>query len=529
MFWKNKEKMRAKMRESWGESRSDGVGFGLIDKYHSLQPAAYGPYRLNEQTCTDLDFEDFFRFCDHTTSAPGRQYLYHRLRMGEYDENKARTREQWLIEWASEESLRTDLRLTLSRLTKVEDYYLPNLLFEEPPPAFSPIWLVRLLQGATLGVLAASVFQPGFVLALVAIFPVALFVHYRNKSLMGGYLNTLLVLPRLPVTVKELLKRLPKTDRRFEVDTARRRIKAFSEKKIAILESEKLQDGNFSGLGWYLIELLKIPFFLEVSIYHGIVNQLKLYRDDVDILFTFIGEIDISLSIASLRAATPKHCLPNFKRPAKTFACRELYHPFVTNCVPNDLTLDRRSLLLTGSNMSGKSTFVRSVNLNALAAQTLNTVFAESYESPPFAIMTSIRITDDLAEGSSYFMEEVTSIGRLLEAARADGIARLFTIDEVFKGTNTIERIAAAKAILEYLALAGEHLVLVSTHDLELTELLTETYTLHHFQESIADRQLSFDYKLRPGPLTKRNAIGLLEIAGFPATVVAEARRLAGG
>lgn len=297
---------------------------------------------------------------------------------------------------------------------------------------------------------------------------------------------------------------------------------------IAVLRSDKLQDSEFAQVAWYLLELLKIVFLLEVTTYHSIVSQLKAHREDVQALFNFIGEIDLSLSIASLRAATPQHCIPNFNRPAKTFACRGLYHPLVTGCVPNDLKLDRRGLLLTGSNMSGKSTFVRAVNLNALSAQTLNTAFAESYEAPPLGVMTSIRITDDLAEGSSYFMEEVASIGRLLEAARSDGINRLFTIDEVFKGTNTVERIAAAKAILEYLAVAGDDLVLVSTHDLELTELLKETYSLHHFQESIADQQLSFDYKLRPGPLTKRNAIGLLEIAGFPATVVAEARRLAG-
>ena len=515
------------MRERWGEARSDGVGFGLIDKHHSLQPTTHGPYRLNEQTCADLDFEDFFRFCDHTTSAPGRQYLYHRLRMGEYDENTARTREQWLAEWASEEALRTDLRLALNAFAKVEDYYLPDLLFQEPPEAFTPIWLARLLQGATMGILAASVFQPGFVLLLVLTVPVSLFIHYRNKSRVGGYLNTLLALPRLSTLVKRVLKLLPTADHPAGLEHTRKQIEKLG-KRTGVFKTEKLENSEFAQLGLYVLELIKVLFLLEVTTYHGVVSQLKKERDQVQILFDFIGEVDITLSIASLRAATPLHCLPDFNQSGKTFACRGLYHPLVKDCIPNDLTLDRRGLLLTGSNMSGKSTFVRAVNLNALAAQTLNTAFAESYKAPPFAVMTSIRITDDLAEGSSYFMEEVASIGRLLETASADGIARLFTIDEVFKGTNTIERIAAAKAILEYLAVAGDDLVLVSTHDLELTELLNETYALHHFQESIADQQLSFDYKLRPGPLTKRNAIGLLEIAGFPAAVVTEARRLAG-
>jgi len=453
------------MRERWGKSRSDGIGLGLIDKYHSLQPETHGPYRLNEQTCADLDFEDFFRFCDHTTSAPGRQYLYHRLRTGEYDENTARTREQWMVEWTGQDHLQTDLRLALSQLAKVEDYFFPDLLFEEAPEAFTPIWLVKLLRGITMGVLAASVFQPGFLLILVLIVPVTLFIHYRNKSRMGNYLNILVALPRLPVTIKQLLKLLPSTDRATGVVEARQRIRALGE-RVAVLKTDQLQNSEFAQAAWYLLELLKIFFLLEVTAYHNVVSQLKDHRNDVQILFNFIGEIDLTLSVASLRAATPLHCLPDFNQPVKTFTCRSLYHPLVPDCVPNDLTLNQLGLLLTGSNMSGKSTFVRAVNLNVLAAQALNTAFAESYQVPPFAVMTSIRITDDLAEGSSYFMEEVASVGRLLEAASEGGVARLFTIDEVFKGTNTIERIAAAKAILEYLTQAGDHLVLVSTHDL---------------------------------------------------------------
>jgi DNA mismatch repair ATPase MutS len=101
----------------------------------------------------------------------------------------------------------------------------------------------------------------------------------------------------------------------------------------------------------------------------------------------------------------------------------------------------------------------------------------------------------------------------------------LFALDEVFRGTNTVERIASAKAILSYLN-KGENIVIVSTHDVELAEMLKEEYDLYHFSESVEGKQLLFDHTLKDGPLKTRNAITILEIADYPKEIVEEARRL---
>lgn len=203
------------------------------------------------------------------------------------------------------------------------------------------------------------------------------------------------------------------------------------------------------------------------------------------------------------------------------------YHPLVKDCVANNLHLEQKSLLLRGSNMSGKSTFIKAVNLNIIASQVLNISLTEYYQAPILAIATSIRISDDITEERSYYMEEVHSMGQLIEFAKNDSIQYLFTIDEVFKGTNTIERISAAKAILDFLNNDKKHLVLVSTDDIELTQLLENQYELHYFQEKIENETLSFDYKLRQGALEKRNAINILELAGYPKEIISEAKRLA--
>jgi DNA mismatch repair ATPase MutS len=104
-------------------------------------------------------------------------------------------------------------------------------------------------------------------------------------------------------------------------------------------------------------------------------------------------------------------------------------------------------------------------------------------------------------------------------------VQSLFLLDELFKGTNTIERIAAGKAVLSYLS-RGNHLVFVSTHDLELTDLLETGFDLYHFTELVEHGSIAFDYKLRPGNLTTRNAIRILELNAYPAEIIREARDL---
>ena len=140
---------------------------------------------------------------------------------------------------------------------------------------------------------------------------------------------------------------------------------------------------------------------------------------------------------------------------------------------------------------------------------------------------SSIRIDDNLFKGRSYFLEEVNAIGLLVEESQL-GQQNLFVVDEVFKGTNSNERIALAKAILSFLN-RGDNIVVVSTHDLELSEMLKDGYDLYHFSETIEEGELHFDHTIKPGPLKTTNAIKLLEFANFPADIIKEARELSSG
>jgi len=157
-------------------------------------------------------------------------------------------------------------------------------------------------------------------------------------------------------------------------------------------------------------------------------------------------------------------------------------------------------------------------------AQTIYTVFADEFTSPILKQFSSIRIDDNLFEGKSYYFQEVNIMASLIAEAERP-YQNLFVLDEVFKGTNTIERISAAKAILSYLN-RNDNIVIVSTHDIELADMLNDEYDLYHFTETIENEELHFDHKIKAGPLRTRNAIKLLELSNYPADIINEARQI---
>ncbi|HHY14841.1 MAG TPA: hypothetical protein GX521_02070 [Firmicutes bacterium] len=164
--------------------------------------------------------------------------------------------------------------------------------------------------------------------------------------------------------------------------------------------------------------------------------------------------------------------------------------------------------------MSGKSTFLRTVGLNILLAQSIATCLAAEYEAVPVQLLTCIGRTDNVVEGKSYYLEEALSVKRILVSLEPQ-ITTVAIFDEMFRGTNSEERIFAAQQVLRYLV-ARNALVFVATHDLELADLLRENYRSVHFSERVGALGLEFDYKLKEGPATTKNAIALLRYLDYP-------------
>jgi DNA mismatch repair ATPase MutS len=260
-------------------------------------------------------------------------------------------------------------------------------------------------------------------------------------------------------------------------------------------------------------------------VYFGI-RDLSRHKGSLIRATAAAGDVDAAISVASFRAGRRDWTAPDFRDA--TTELIELRHPLVDDAVPNSITVrPGRGVLVTGSNMSGKSTFLRTVGVNAILAQTISTCLAREYRAPVFHVRSCIGRADDLLAGKSYYIVEV---GALLELVRAsdDAMPHLFLLDELFRGTNAIERIAGGQAVLQQLLLASTgaakpHIVLAATHDQELVDLASGTFDAYHFGDSIGPDGLVFDHQLRHGPATTRNAIALLRLHGAPHALVTQA------
>jgi hypothetical protein len=233
-----------------------------------------------------------------------------------------------------------------------------------------------------------------------------------------------------------------------------------------------------------------------------------------------IADFEAIASLSIIHFENPSWAFPSIdpKSPIR-FRAYGLGHPLVapSRGVRNDFRLgDEGIVVLTGSNMSGKSTMLRTVGTNLVLAYAGAPVCATELEAGRMQIMTSMRIKDDLDKALSSFYAELLRIKSIVEASRCEG-AVLFLIDEIFRGTNSADRIAGASEVLSELAKAGA-IGIVSTHDLELGRLEAEQpgqFINYHFAEHFVDGEIRFDYRLRTGISTTRNAKHLMRMVGI--------------
>jgi len=241
-----------------------------------------------------------------------------------------------------------------------------------------------------------------------------------------------------------------------------------------------------------------------------------------------MGRFESLSALASLRFENPGWTFPRVADGEPSYAAQALGHPLIRDGqrVANDVTLGPAGsfLLVTGSNMSGKSTLLRAIGLNAVLAQAGGPVCAESLRMPPLTLGTSILVEDSLAEGVSFFMAELQRIrGIVKEAdrARAAGRALLYLLDEVLRGTNSYERQVAVRRVILHLLKEGA-LGAVSTHDLQLAEVpeIAAACVPVHFRETLHPGEnppMTFDYVMHPGVATTVNALKLMELVGLGA------------
>ncbi len=397
---------------------------------------------------------------------------------------------------------------------------------------------VLLLYTVSVAVMFISV-QIGILLLLAALV-IGLVHYFREKSRIEPYLISFRYLLRMMKQADLISTILLKGDS----EELRAQGKALAEVNAGFAGFRRgsgilMSSGDSSSNPLDLVlDYIRILFHLDLFKFSSMLSAVRQKKAEIDTEISIVGRADAAVAAASCRESLPEWCRPEFTACGEAFIdAEDLYHPLLENAVPNSLHTDR-PILLTGSNASGKSTFLRSVAICALLAQTIWTVPAKSWRSSLFRIYSSMALKDNLQGHESYYMVEIKSLKRILDAAAGDGsgmhseaaaaaasVPVLAFIDEVLRGTNTIERIAASTEILHAFAAKGI-LTFAATHDIELTDLLPE-YDNYHFGEEIEEGDVIFHYHLQKGRATTRNAIRLLGQIGFAPSITEKAEERA--
>jgi DNA mismatch repair ATPase MutS len=515
------KKLKQNLQDNWGKPKqNEYYNFYKIKQYfvnNIHKNKAF--YLISERISVDLDVDELFKFLDRTSSKIGQQYLYYKLRtIGTIEKLYKFDALSKLFE--NNEALRIKSQLILSTLNSENSYDLEKLINDKPIEKPKYLKLIYASSISAVLCIILSFFNPIFLLFLIPLFLINSVFHYKNKENITYYVSAVNQLGKA-LNVAKNLSLFGEIKAHFN-DLSFIKKASTIKTKTTFIGFEQQLSNELAVLIWSITELIKIQFNLEYIIFYSFVDSITKEKESIDKLYQFIGEIDAAISVASLKSSGLKMCAPKFISKKQIYTT-EIIHPLIENCIENNLNLENKSLLLTGSNMSGKTTFIRTIAINSILAQTMNVCFAKEYSAPFFKIFSSIRISDDLMEDTSYYLKEVLIIKELIEASE-DESPSLFVLDEIFKGTNTIERISAGKGILSFLN-KKNHMVLVSTHDVELTELLeNDNYELYHFNEKIEDGEMYFDHKLKSGRLRTRNAIKILELYNYPDEIIEDAK-----
>ncbi len=514
------KKVREKLLHSFGKLKNESFDMEQIESYFRKKDHSGAFQVLSDKTCNDLDFQELYLFIDRTNSKIGQQFLYNRLRTIPAHSNEITGFESLIDKFTRDPDFRVNIQSELARLNDREAFYITSLFQEEQLKQPKWFYIVRLLAFTSLLSLVMMLFNPAMIFVFLGVFVINMGVHYWNKKNLFEYLASLPQLLKLSKVAKELFKNdalkeiNPNLQQSTDIlDQVRNRMSFFN------LEV-KLQS-DMQALFWGILEIFKIAFLIEPLLLFGVLKRLENKRKEIETVYEFVGQIDTLISIASFRHGLEKYCIPAMLEDQKHITAEKAYHPLIRECVKNSITVEDKSILLTGSNMSGKTSFIRTIGINAITALTLNTCFADRFSLPRLRVFSAIRISDDLLNDKSYYFEEVLTIKEMVDNSFGP-IPNLFLLDEIFKGTNTVERISAGKAVLSALT-KDDNIVFVSTHDIELADLLKDEYELYHFSEKVDHKTVDFDYKLKDGKLKNRNAIRILQINDYPESIIAEA------
>lgn len=496
--------------------------FANISHYYEKHKKAF---HIDDITWNDLNMDEVFKKVNYTFSAAGEEYLYYTLRTPFLEDEILKNREGIIEYFRTHADERVGCQFLFAKLGRmgkfsIYDYldYLDELGERKNFKHYAALAAVL----ASIAVMFLNL--PIGLLLLAGVFIYNILSYFKIKNEIDPYIISFSYIFRLiDITDRLCRKKIPVLKEEFEcLKTASSGLTDFRRGSFILMSPQRMS-GSGNPLEIFL-DYFRMVFHLDLIKFNNMLSEVRKHIPDIDKMLTIVGEIETIIAIGAFREGHADYCIPEFTEE-KAVRGKNIYHPLIENPVKNDIITDK-SVLITGSNASGKSTFLKTIAINNILAQTIHTCMAESYQTGMFRICSSMTLRDDIQGGDSYYMVEIKALKRIMDELKKEDRPVLCFVDEVLRGTNTVERIAASTQILK--SLSGNNcLCFAATHDIELTHILQQDYKNFHFEENIEDNDIFFSYKIMAGRATTRNAIKLLGIMGYDNEIVEKAENMA--
>lgn len=513
-------KQKKRIRASWGKLPVKTVQDkeeSLSQAYEQLKNRLNYKSEIDGITWYDLDMFSLFQKINRTHSSVGSEALYRQLRLFNFNGDRQAALEKLIDFYEENPEVREKIEYEFSRLGKKDRNSVVRFLTESKKKNKTFLALYFLMGSLPiigLTLILSGMNQLGFLVLVGSIIFNTIYSTIKKVEIELELMSMAYFIQSLQ-TAKKLTKISHPNQEKIK-----KLLKNFKS-VLRFSFAFRMKDGTMVDI---LLDYLNILFMIPFISYHFVFNRIKHAEAEAIELWQVLGDLEVAYAILNYRKTLDFYSHPQFKETDKVKA-EDLYHPLIVNPVSNPLAWERNTLV-SGSNASGKSTYVKSVAINCLLAQTINTTLASQFSMQRGHVLSSMAVEDDVVMGDSYFVAEIKSLKRILDQVKTGERSYLF-IDEILRGTNTVERIAASASIIQWI---GHYpsLAFVATHDIELTEILKEQSDNVHFKEEITkEGDIQFHYHLQEGPASTRNALLLLESMNFPADVVEKAKERA--
>ena len=515
------QKLVCQLREDWGKEKVEERNFSEIESFYryATSQCCNNDIFVDDQTWSDLNMDDLYSKIERTMTNPGECILYNILRTPLLSDKVLKKRNEIIRLFQTNKEIREQIQIALLRMGKQKGNGVTALVCEEIPPSNPLRFLFSFLALlAFISIIAVPVLwgAPGILLLILPLYIVNLLATSKVRAQLLfqlaaiRYLGAMIRLAKKIASIKcpelaDYCEKLKKATSATE-KIARKTFLLFPESSLS------------SDIGTLLYAHIDIYFLREVRIFYAVLDEIHAHKEELRLIYRLIGELDALQSVASYREGFSGYIEPSFSDKELLLEIKDARHPLLANPVPNSITIRGKGVSITGSNMAGKTTFLRTLGVNALLSQTIYTCFATSYTGNYFRIISLINEADNLIEGKSYYLMEAEHLLRMIKSSEKE-ILTLCFIDEPLAGTNSSERVIASFEILRYL-INHNALVVVATHDLELARKLEFGFKSYHFTDDVDDKGLKFDFKLKEGITSTSNAIKLLEYLDYPENII---------